>query len=233
MRNLKYKWGVELYKDEIDNSKKLLDQISIFNNYVKCRMDYLADISFGTPLMQTNKYAYADLFKELDKVRLLLEHISGLDDFEFEIKFKKNGEDLKESNDLLVAIPNDILGTQAFYNILENIIRNSAKHSDKSKLVGKNNVVFTVNFMDDIEKVDGYCNDDKCDKTKCYKAHEKEIKNALNEFIAVEVYDNIPVVGDPKQLSDIELTEFRRMMGNKEPNHKAYIDYLVLPKTIN
>jgi len=99
------KWNQDRLKDnklelteEEQKQKILLDQISIFNNYVKCRMDYLADISFGTPLMQTNKYAYADLFKELDKVRLLLEHISGLDNFEFEIKFTRNGKEFKKDN---------------------------------------------------------------------------------------------------------------------------------------
>lgn len=241
-----YKWGIELYKDETDINKKLLDQISIFNNYVKCRMDYLADISFGTPLMQTNKYAYADLFKELDKVRLLLEHISGLDNFEFEIKFTRNGKEFKKGNqtegeeDLLVAIPNDILGTQAFYNILENIIRNSAKHAqkpiekDKSGNSIKKPTVFTVNFIDSIEvETDGetkrvvdYC---ECSEVGCTKAHKKEIENALNEFIAVEVYDNIPVDVTEKEikLEGKEIDEYKRMMGNKEPEFKTSIDYLV------
>ncbi len=126
---------------DCDKRNKILEERQNFfdealkneiNNYVKCRMDYLADISFGTPLMQTNKYAYEDLFKRLDEVRLLLEHISGLDSFKYKIEFTKNGEPLTTDKDLLVAIPNDILGTQAFYNILENIIRNTAKHSDKS-----------------------------------------------------------------------------------------------------
>lgn len=236
------KWNQDRLKDnkpelteEEQKQKILLDQISIFNNYVKCRMDYLADISFGTPLMQTNKYAFADLFKELDKVRLLLEHISGLDNFKFEIKFTRNGKEFKKDNqgegedDLLVAIPNDILGTQAFYNILENIIRNSAKHSDKSKLGEKENVVFAVNFIDNVEKVDGYCNDEKCDRTQCNKAHKNEIENSLNEFIVVEVYDNIPVDStvNPIPLEKKEIDEFKRMMGNKEPKFETYIDYLV------
>ena len=58
--------------------EEIFKQIAFFNNYVKCRMDYLSDISFGTPLMQTNKYAHNEIFKEFDKVRLLLENISGL-----------------------------------------------------------------------------------------------------------------------------------------------------------
>lgn len=206
-----------------------LDQISIFNNYVKCRLDYLADISFGTPLMQTNKYAYADLFKELDKVRLLLEHISGLDNFKFQIKFQKNGKDLDENYDLLVAIPNDILGTQAFYNILENIIRNSAKHSNKSKLDGED-VVFTVNFIDEITGVNGFCSDANCDRTKCDKAHKKEIENALNEFISVEVYDNIPVEKPDEKLdleeSDIKEFNNKKTALPKDNKFSSYIDKL-------
>lgn len=236
------KWNKEREKlgkanltPEEEKQKILLDQISIFNNYVKCRMDYLADISFGTPLMQTNKYVYGELFTEFDKVRLLLEHISGLDNFKFKIEFKRNGKEFEKDekgnilDDLLVAIPNDILGTQAFYNILENIIRNSAKHSDKSKLKPGGDVVFTVNFIDDISKVDGYCNDDKCDRTVCGKAHKKEIENALNEFIAVEVYDNIPVdrTENKIKLNDKELSEYKRIMGNKAPKINTPIDYLV------
>ena len=220
-----YKGGLALYDATADNNKIILDQISIFNNYVKCRMDYLADISFGTPLMQTNKYAYADLFKELDKVRLLLEHISGLDGFKFEIEFKKNGEPLSDTNDLLVAIPNDILGTQAFYNILENIIRNSAKHSDKSKLKGQ--VVFTVNFIDDINGVYDYCKEEYCTDKNCDKVHKKEIENTLNEFIAVEVYDNIPVVGKKKELTEKEQEEYKERTGNERTEFESYIDYLV------
>lgn len=256
-----YKGGIELYKDDNDDdnnnddenekdnddnksknkNKNLLDQISIFNNYVKCRMDYLADVSFGTPLMQTNKYVYADLYKELDKVRLLLEHISGLDNFKFEIKFQKNGKDVSDENDLLVAIPNDILGAQAFYNILENIIRNSAKHSDKPELGKDQNFVFTVNFIDDLSKVDGYCNGDQCDKTICDKAHKKEIENILNEFIAVEVFDNIPVDSTEKNIdatvekirfTDKEISEYKRMMDNKEPKFKTDIDALVFRQNI-
>ena len=197
----------------------------LFNNYVKCRMDYLADISFGTPLMQTNKYAYADLFKELDKVRLLLEHISGLDNFKFKIVFKKNGDPLTDTNELLVAIPNDILGTQAFFNILENIIRNSAKHSDKSKL--ECDVVFTVNFIDEVNGVYDYCKEENCTKKGCDKAHKKEIENALNEFIAVEVYDNIPVVGKKKGLTKEEQDEYKERTGNERTDFESYIDYLV------
>lgn len=224
------KWNEERKKlgkanltPEEENQKILLDQISIFNNYVKCRMDYLADISFGTPLMQTNKYVYGDLFIELDKVRLLLEHISGLDNFEFKIEFKRNGKDFEKDengnilNDLLVAIPNDILGTQAFYNILENIIRNTAKHSYKKTLGGKPVVVFTVNFIDDIEESEEHNQ----------AINRNEIENVLTEFIAVEVYDNIPVVGDKRELMPEEKKEYQDKMKKDLDKFATKIDALV------
>ena len=214
---------------EETNTKILLDQISIFNNYVKCRMDYLADISFGTPLMQTNKYAYEDLFKRLDEVRLLLEHISGLDSFMYKIKFKRNGKEFKNNikpngqDDLLVAIPNDILGTQAFYNILENVIRNTAKHSDKSE-VKNQEFVFTVNFIDDINEKTDYC---ECKKKTCRKAHKAEVENILNEFVAVEIYDNIPVKGKGRALEPDEKIEYWNKTKKDLDKFDSKIDALV------
>lgn len=204
----------ELQKAKVLIYRILLEQIALFNNYVKCRMDYLADISFGTPLMQTNKYAYGELFKDLDKVRLLLEHISGLSDFKYEIVFKKDGELLNDTNDLLVAIPNDILGTQAFYNILENIIRNTAKHASTKPDI----TTFTVNFIDDIEKAGLQDADNKT-----------EIANTLNEFIAVEVYDNIPIekTDEDLNLTDEDKKEYKAKTEKDFDKFDSYIDKLV------
>lgn len=198
----------------------ILDQISKFNNYVKCRMDYLADVSFGTPLMQTNKYAYEDLFLKFDEVRLLLEHISGLSEFPFRIEFTRNGKLFKNNtrekgeDDLLVAIPNDILGTQAFYNIIENVIRNTAKHGKKPE--NDRECVFTVNFIDEIDNTD-------------YKnaKNKVEIENILNEFIAVEIFDNYPVYGDGRPLKEDEIEEFKRTKTDIPPMFDSQIDILV------
>lgn len=209
----------EAHKKKVLKHRILLEQISIFNNYVKCRMDYLADISFGTPLMQTNKYAFGELFKDLDKVRLLLEFISGLSDFKYEIRFTKNGEPLTTDNDLLVAIPNDILGTQAFYNILENIIRNTAKHSSTKPDI----TTFTVNFIDDVEKAE-YC---KCEvPCKCSKPTKTELQYVLNEFIAVEIYDNIPIeeTDEHLNLTEDDIKEFREK-NTLIPNDSRFRSY--------
>lgn len=206
-----YSHCLESYKPDKDfedtKEHRAFEQIAIFNNYVKCRMDYLADISFGTPMMQTNKNA-SELFSELDKVRLLLEHITGLAGYEYKIEFKKNGiEKISNENDLLVAIPNDILGMQALYNIIENIIRNTAKHSKKVK---KDEItIFTINFIDELTNP------------------TQEQTNILNDLIAVEIYDNINIEGNAEQLSEPDKTEYLDKTKKQAPNELSKIDYLV------
>lgn len=110
-------------------------QIAYFNKYLKDRMDFLADIATADPVMENALFFYSEVFKGLDQSRVLLSRISGISDenfrFGFNIKFKKTGEnpvDITLGNDFQVAMTNDILGAQAFYIIVENIIRNVAKH---------------------------------------------------------------------------------------------------------
>lgn len=147
----------------------LLDQLAIFNNYIKCRMDYVSDITYGVPMMQTSKSA-KEIFEDLDKVRLLLENISGLSEFRYEIKFAP----IDQLKDLILAMPNDVLGCQALYNIIENIIRNTAKHNDDTALP-ENGVVFTVVFKEA-----------KYSKNKV----SYEQINELNSLYEVTIYDN-------------------------------------------
>ncbi len=164
---------------------EIIYQSAIFNNYVKCRMDYLSNITFGTPVMHTNKKAYEKLYKDFDKVRLLLEHISGLSNFKFSIRFAKDGVELSDSRDVLLAIPNDLLGCQALYNIIENVIRNTAKHNQAKP--AEDTTIFTVNFSE-------------------IELSNNEIVEDWKIYYQVEIYDNISVNGD-KEFSDNEKQE--------------------------
>jgi len=138
----------DLIKDGFDVND-IFEQLALFNNYIRCRMDYLGDIALGTPLMQFSKGA-REIMEDFDKVRLLLENISGLSDFNYNIKLKP--EPLYDFN---IAMPNELLGCQAFYNIIENVIRNTAKHGkpqgDNNNKNKKKPVQFTVEFIDDSE----------------------------------------------------------------------------------
>jgi hypothetical protein len=212
----------ELYKEKFDKlyisldleakrtalkTELLLDQLAIFNNYVKCRMDYLSDITFGTPLMQTTKRVYGELFKELDKVRLLLEYISGLSNFHYQIQFTNNGVQLKEEDVLSVALPNDILGCQALYNIIENVIRNTAKHS-----IGKEEVVCDANR----------------EKTIIFTINIKEIETTsakvdCAEYYQVEIFDNVPVEGGRQFESADETNEKKKYVEDLNKDNETQI----------
>lgn len=128
-------------------------QLPYFFQYLNDRMDYLSDVTFGTPNVLTTKYMYNDVFTELDRVRILLNHISGIQDFKYSFCVKYNGKELSDKNDIAVAFSSDILGTQAFYNIIENIIRNTAKHAYSQN----RRVVFTIELSDVENHTSYYC----------------------------------------------------------------------------
>jgi len=159
-----------------EEENQIIHQLAIYNHYVKCRMDYLSDVTFGTPVMHTNKNAYKELFKELDRVRLVLDYISGLSDFKYKIIFSKNDihitDETEGATDFPVALPNDLLGCQAFYNIVENVIRNTAKHNQNKDGI----TVFNINF-NDIQK----------------NTLPKGLKESEHQFYEIEIFDDIKI----------------------------------------
>lgn len=209
-------YSSEITFEELTNDSDPFQQIAIFNKYVKCRMDYLSDITFGTPLMQTTKYVYSDLFKDLDKVRLLLENISGLSKFPYSIQFTEDGQPINSDSVFSLALPNDILGSQALYNIIENTIRNSAKHSkDKPEKIN-----FIINFRVIKEE-------DAINNGNSY------LQNDANDYYVVEIFDNINVVGDKVFSKDEDEDEYLKKVFRKAKAQSEFkksisnIDYLI------
>jgi fructose-specific phosphotransferase system component IIB len=120
--------------------------IARFNEYLKDRMDFLADIATTDPVMESSLYFIGDIIRRFDSNQVLLNRISGVEcpaKFRLKIRKKVNGEwsDIKEggegfhylNDDFPVSTPNDILGAQAWYIFLENIIRNIYKHDHPQK----------------------------------------------------------------------------------------------------
>lgn len=126
-------------------------QLAYFNQYIKNRMDYISEVVLDTPNMLTTKYIYNDVFREFDRVRILLNYIAGIPNFKYSFCLKYNGLPLTENNDIAVAFSSDVLGTQALYNIIENIIRNTAKHACCSEQIN----TLTIEFKD-VEGFPGY-----------------------------------------------------------------------------
>jgi len=148
-----------------------LAQIECFNAYIKNRMEYLGDMAINTPMMSSSKYLLNDIFKDFDVVRFLLDNISGLDNsFKFNFRFIINGTEATKENlsevDIKLSIANDVTGCQAFYNILENIIRNTAKYSSYS---GSDIITFTIELTSSV-------------------VHNDII---TSEYYQINIYDNI------------------------------------------
>lgn len=118
-------------------------QMALLNSYIRDKMSYISEVSFRSP---TTLYARAlreEMIRDLDRTRLLLNHISGLgSDFRFQLDLRFRDEG---TTDVQIAVPDHVVGTHALYNIMENVIRNVAKHGN-SRL---NMNVFTLEIVDD------------------------------------------------------------------------------------
>ena len=150
--NIKYGYN-SFYEDNqtkpVFGAKKEYNrQLPAFFQYLKSRMDYLNEVTFNVTTFVTSRLVREDLMKELDRVRILLNTISGVGDFRYSFRLLHNGERITKDNDFRAAFPADVLGCQAFYNILENIIRNTAKHA---KVPEGKEVVFTIDFEDSFD----------------------------------------------------------------------------------
>lgn len=128
-----FKKNINFFKEEFKVENKvdaIANHIAIFNNYSKERQELLAEITSTVPQLQTNKKLKAEVLKNFTDNIILLDRISGIDDFKFTFQLDIQIPD-HEEDDITVGIANDVLGQQALYIILENLIRNTAKHATK------------------------------------------------------------------------------------------------------
>ncbi|MCX7905325.1 MAG: hypothetical protein N2446_01320 [Elusimicrobiales bacterium] len=142
-----------------DSSQNLLKDIQILTKYLQQRMDFIAQITTEFPMWSYPCWFYKDLMNDFYYNKLLLDYIAvseGLNSKNIQLEVNKNTE-----NDVLVSIPGGIIGKQAFYIILENIIRNAAKHGFASSKNNKNitskatnspNLKITINIEDTKDK---------------------------------------------------------------------------------
>jgi hypothetical protein len=118
-----------------------------FMSYLQRRMDFLAEVATADqsfwlqPLMlkdQVNRLNYEAQMKRFYGERCkaeagknyppLLTYITGKEDLGANVEFMPN-EDENESGQLLFSCPGGEVGMHALYVILENVIRNSARHN--------------------------------------------------------------------------------------------------------
>lgn len=199
------------HREKVLKHKILLAQIALFNNYIKCRMDYLSDITLGIPSMQISKRLKSDVLSALDGVRLLLENISGLSKFKYSLNIVCDFD-----GDPAIAMPNDILGCQAFYNIIENIIRNTAKHSDKKNIDDSVNAIGEkgiVHFTICIKKISD--------------TNSNNVLHSQSDLLyEVNIYDNIKLEG-AAELNDEDKAEYNAEINTSNGTSISKLDYLV------
>ncbi|MDO4729365.1 MAG: hypothetical protein Q4B43_10245 [Bacteroidota bacterium] len=179
-----------LFNDKVYNQIQILypnQQVANLFSYVTNRCLYLNEATYDVSNMVGIKRVYGELFKELDVNRILLNHISAIDNFRYKINFQHNGKKLDDNNDISVSLPADALGAQAFYNIIENIIRNTAKHNNSKT---DDVIKFTVNFIDET-------------------LNEKEPFYEENKYYRVEIWDDMPIIMDKAKL-DKEIENIKK-----------------------
>jgi hypothetical protein len=141
------------------------EALAYFNSYLRTRMDYLADIATGVPVMEVTRNLIGDVVAGLDKNRILLNYISGVDGFKFEILIRdcRNCKDVDcnctpitaDIRDIPISMPNDVLGYHAVYVIIENLIRNTAKHGfTRVSMAGNRNEIKPVQFVIEVRNCD-------------------------------------------------------------------------------
>ena len=124
-----------------------VDDIKYFLSYLRTRMDFLAQISTEWPSWSLPTRFLQDLMYDYFQQICLLRYIGAsenLDHKKLKVFFHfedgqvlgpfeaGENEKLRKTllkNDILISVVGGITGRQAFYIMLENIIRNAAKHS--------------------------------------------------------------------------------------------------------
>ncbi len=211
-RNMSHNIGSHVLAN-VSTTSDILNQKDIKNleKFIQQRMDFIAQISTEFPQWSYPCWFYKQLMYNFYSQRYLLEYISsseGLKPYDYninnqtkklKINYKLNGENTK---DVLVSIPGGMIGHHAFYIILEDIIRNSAKHNwavledDKKK---NENLEITIQIEDKPE----------------------------NDYVVVTIWDNISDIQVginedlPNNFQNIKPQEFQNL-----PLHQKMNTYL-------
>lgn len=79
------------------------------------------------------------------------------------------GKDFQQLRNLHIAVPGGVIGRQAIFSIIENIIRNAAKHSDLS-----DRLCIGLDIIEGEKKIEEKLNEDEGYKCKCAKENSED-----------------------------------------------------------
>jgi len=209
----------------------------ILFNYIQERMDFIAQITTETPKWTFPTSLIQDLIRRFYIQRHLLNYISyseGLTAYEFQGKnsggeqenkliikiLNKSGEEIVGLNNndenqsikdfVQIAVPGGVIGQQAFFTILENIIRNTAKHNWANSNFKKDakNLEVTVQYNDYPD----------------------------NDYVLIQIYDNVSnVFINDNKLTEEEKERIAKQLLNyvleskNKPLHQQINEKLIAP----
>lgn len=124
--------------------EKACAPLTRFTQYLEERMDFLADVATSFPLAALSLDIKKDFIDPFSAETVLLKRISGTE--------KSAEVKLISTSTYRVASPGGQLGTQAFFVLLENVIRNTAKHSPSDG----DTVLVKIDIRDDRQYNDLY-----------------------------------------------------------------------------
>lgn len=110
-----------------DNKLKCINQSKDLFQYIQHRMDFIAEISTSVPSSEMTMDFSSDVMVPFNNQKALLQNIGKSEGFDLEESIMLD-PDPPHSDCKRVSVPNGIIGTHAIYSIIENFIRNAAKH---------------------------------------------------------------------------------------------------------
>jgi len=218
-RNMSHNLGSHVLSYASVNLNHPFD-MQVLLEYIQERMDFIAQITAEPPKWTMSMHFIGQLMRNFYKQRILLNYITkseGLSAKEYNIDNNNNilqviildnkgNEIIPNGNnnsfeDPLVAIPGGITGAHAFYTILENIIRNAAKHSfnieeDKGLIIyvqidDSEDKYVTVKVYDNVTKnIKTGEKDDQRKDIMLFQKLEDKLKQALIEETGSLRYEN-------------------------------------------
>lgn len=201
----------DLYKRNVytsDIEVELHQSVANFFSYVSNRSKYLNDATFNATYVKREEVrSVYKLFIDFDANRILLNHISNNSNFKYKIVFMHEGNIIKANKDISVSLPAGDLGAQAFYNILENIVSNTAEYGE---LTADFDVIFTVNFVNHLDNIE-----------------HPFLGEGESKYYLVEICDNVPINMDEanfkEEIKGIQLVEYNEYF-NVEKDKEKDID---------
>ncbi|MGF7078857.1 hypothetical protein [Mucilaginibacter sp. UYCu711] len=148
-RTTSHNTGSHILANDIEVEK--FKDLSEFKYYLRQRMLYNADLTSNI----SNAFApatFGNVLSSFQKLEIVKKYISGLENKRFNSFNVSNA--IKK---IIIAIPNDSLGYQAFYIIFENLIRNYFKHGKKTGALYQNNKLNIAIKQLDFDSLYYYC----------------------------------------------------------------------------